>query len=258
MDRLASCYFCGVAVDAPLEEYPVVPRDLRPSVENQQTVVLCPQCRRKLSTIVDSVVAATSDPDQTTLSASDSDTSTVESADTGESVEGTMEAGESTEDRQADGSLIEGFGHDDEPSLIDVERPSEDDPTVADDVDAAGESAGSKREPEDTENAEPSKTDATDPAADVNVHGDDTESDTADPASKETSDREFSKSAYNRIVRLLQNREFPLGVEEITTIADSAYEIERRETDAVIDALVDRGVIERDDEQLFRPDGGDD
>ncbi|CCQ34448.1 hypothetical protein HLRTI_002143 [Halorhabdus tiamatea SARL4B] len=257
MDRLASCYFCGVAVDAPLEEYPVVPRDLRPSVENQQTVVLCPQCRRKLSTIVDSVVAATADPDQTTLSGNESDTDETGSADA-ENVERTTEDVESSADRPADSSLIEGFGHD-EPSLIEVEGTAEDDESTAvDGVAAEGEPERSEPKPEDTEDEDQTAdADAADPAGATETGNDDSGDATASTAETETDDRDFSTSSYNRVVRLLQNRNFPLDVDEITTIAGSAYEIERRETEAIIDALVDRGVIERDGEQLFRPDSND-
>jgi len=253
MDRLASCYFCGVAVDAPLEEYPVVPRDLRPSVENQQTVVLCPQCRRKLSTIVDSVVTAATDPDQTTISGGESDTSTFESA----AGEQPTEDVESTADRPADGSLIEGFGHDDEPSLIEVEgTPEDDDPTTGDKLNAADESGRSESDTGDTESVDPSgESTTTDTTERTDADNDD--AGTANTAGEEMSDQDFDRSAYNRVVRLLQNRSFPLDVDEITTIAGSAYEIERRETEAIIDALVDRGVIERDGEQLFRPDSND-
>lgn len=255
MDRLASCYFCGVAVDAPLEEYPVVPRDLRPSVKNQQTVVLCPECRRKLSTIVDSVVTAVTDPDQTTLAGNDPGTTGAESADAGEHVEQSRDDVESKADRPSDGSLIEGFDHDDGPSLIDIERTSEDDESAAgDEVPAESEAGRSQPEPEDTEDGDlTADADTADPAAETDTDSNDSDETTADAADAETPDRDFSTSSYNRVVRLLQNREFPLDVAEITTIAGSAYEIERRETEAVLEKLVDRGVIERDGEQLFRP-----
>jgi len=252
MDRLASCYFCGVAVDAPLEEYPVVPRDLRPSVENQQTVVLCPECRRKLSTIVDSVAAAATDPDQTTLAGNSPDAVTSESTDAADDIEQPTEAIESTDDRPADSSLIEGFGHDDEPSLIEVEgTPEDDEPT-------AGDVVSNEDQREETPDADDSKS-GDDDTTDTGESDDTDDEDAADTgdATEETPEQDFDRSSYNRVVRLLQNRDFPLEIEEITTIAGSAYEIERRETEAIIDALVDRGVIDRDGSQLFRPDGGD-
>jgi len=250
MDRLASCYFCGVAVDAPLEEYPVVPRDLRPSVENQQTVVLCPECRRKLSTIVDSVAAAATDPDQTTLAGNSPDAVTSESADAADDIEQPTEAIESTDDRPADSSLIEGFGHDDEPSLIEVEgTPEDDEPT-------AGDVVSNEDQREETADADDSKGGDADDTTDTGVSDDTDDEDAADTgdATEETPEQDFDRSSYNRVVRLLQNRDFPLEIEEITTIAGSAYEIERRETEAIIDALVDRGVIDRDGSQLFRPE----
>lgn len=58
MNTLSSCYFCGVALDEPLDEYPVVPPELRDDGETT-TATLCPSCHRKLETILDEVLAAT-------------------------------------------------------------------------------------------------------------------------------------------------------------------------------------------------------
>ncbi|MFB6140117.1 MAG: hypothetical protein ABEJ26_06755 [Halosimplex sp.] len=58
MDRLSSCYFCGAALDATLEEHPVVPSEIRPDADDRKTVVLCRTCRRKLDAVLDTVVDA--------------------------------------------------------------------------------------------------------------------------------------------------------------------------------------------------------
>ncbi|MFB6087398.1 MAG: hypothetical protein ABEJ85_02660, partial [Haloarculaceae archaeon] len=62
MDRLSSCYFCGDALDAALDEYPVVPPMLDPDDGSQQTIVLCSDCRRKLEAVLESVVDAVDEP----------------------------------------------------------------------------------------------------------------------------------------------------------------------------------------------------
>ncbi|WP_135663577.1 hypothetical protein [Halorhabdus rudnickae] len=265
MDRLASCYFCGVAVEAPLEEYPVVPRDLRPSVEDQSTVVLCPECRRKLSTIVERVVAATSDPAQTALG--DSATGTAGGPDT---QSGSEEAPEAT---------VERFD-DERPNLVDFETSHErDEEMIAREADPNEERDAETTGEEWTDTpggehgADQPETDPTAETGDEQsgldqsgqresaAGGGQTSSQPEraangadDGGTDSTADRNFSTADYNKIVRLLQNREFPVEAGEITTVAGSAYGIGHREADAVLDALVERGILERDGNQLYRSD----
>jgi predicted nucleic-acid-binding protein len=60
---------------------------------------------------------------------------------------------------------------------------------------------------------------------------------------------------YNRVVRLLQNREFPVERDEIEAVATNAYELSAAEFDAVIRVAVDRGVLEAEDGLLKLPGG---
>ena len=60
METLSSCYFCGAALDEPLEEYPVVPHEFREG-EPTTTATLCPGCHRKLETIFEEVLPAASE-----------------------------------------------------------------------------------------------------------------------------------------------------------------------------------------------------
>ncbi|WP_181686943.1 hypothetical protein [Halorhabdus salina] len=264
MDRLASCYFCGVAVEAPLEEYPVVPRDLRPSVEDQSTVVLCPECRRKLSTIVERVVTATSDPGQTELGES----ATAESDPDGHAVSET--SGEQP------GATVERFDEE-RPNLVDFETSHErDEEMIAREADPdegtpqettaeewtdapGGESATEQdtdqtADPEDGQPSGPGRSEQRETAAGSGQADGQSDTTASGSDSGGGTDRDFSTSSYNKVVRLLQNREFPVEAEEITTVAGSAYGIGHREADEVLDALVDRGVLDRDGNQLYRSD----
>ena len=99
--------------------------------------------------------------------------------------------------------------------------------------------------------------DATD--TDEQVAGDDADADA--PASDEgagdaTPSAQASISAleYNKVMRLLQNREFPVDRAEIETVAANAYDLSRSECAAVIDLAVDRGLIAETDGQLARPE----
>jgi hypothetical protein len=245
MDRLASCYFCGVAVEAPLEEYPVVPRDLRPGVEDQSTVVLCPECRRKLSTIVDRVVDAATDPG--VANGPDTAQETLSSED------------ESAADQSGiDESVLGGFDHK-SPDLVDVgDDRTEGTPQSRDQgEEASNEHATDDDQPATQDDREPdSEWNDTEPTDDRQETAEETGSDddSAESDTAPTADRDFSRSSYNRVVKLLQNREFPVDADDIQTVARSAYEINRRESQAIIDALIDRGVIERDGDRLVRPD----
>ncbi len=59
---------------------------------------------------------------------------------------------------------------------------------------------------------------------------------------------------YNRVVRLLQNREFPVETAEIETVALNAYDIAPGDFRAVVDTAVDRGVLVEDGDQLRLPE----
>jgi hypothetical protein len=57
---------------------------------------------------------------------------------------------------------------------------------------------------------------------------------------------------YNRVIRLLQNREFPVQTAEIEEVAVNAYGIDPVDFRAVIDAAVEREVIEERGDRLVR------
>jgi hypothetical protein len=59
---------------------------------------------------------------------------------------------------------------------------------------------------------------------------------------------------YNKVMRLLQNREFPIERSEIVGVAASAYELSESDCAAVIDLAVDRGLIDERNGQLVRPE----
>jgi len=62
------------------------------------------------------------------------------------------------------------------------------------------------------------------------------------------------RETYNKVVRLLQNRSFPVERETVVSVATSAYGLSRRDCDATLDALVEHGVLEEgeDGRRLYR------
>jgi len=65
----------------------------------------------------------------------------------------------------------------------------------------------------------------------------------------------LTKLEYNKVMRLLQNREFPVDRLEIREVATSAYRIDPEEFDAVIDAAIERGLIAEEDGQFVEAEG---
>jgi hypothetical protein len=57
-----------------------------------------------------------------------------------------------------------------------------------------------------------------------------------------------------RILRLLDNREFPVDREEIITVATNAYGVAHAEAGAVLDLLIEHGELTEEDGTLYRPE----
>ncbi|MEF8773787.1 MAG: hypothetical protein V5A37_03600, partial [Halobacteriales archaeon] len=58
MADLQSCYFCGAGPNEALREYGVIPDAFDPTDETQRSVVLCPDCREKLTAVMRAAVEA--------------------------------------------------------------------------------------------------------------------------------------------------------------------------------------------------------
>jgi len=85
------------------------------------------------------------------------------------------------------------------------------------------------------------------------------ESGTAEAGSEESSEddgplADVSPRTYNRVVRLLQNREFPVDREDFEVLATSAYELDHGECAAALDGAIEKGLLVERDGELHRPD----
>ncbi|PSP84738.1 hypothetical protein BRC83_04665 [Halobacteriales archaeon QS_1_68_17] len=240
MERLSSCYFCGAAPDASLSEYPVVPRDVDPDPDRGPTVVLCPTCKRKLGTVVEAV-----------LDAADAGAS-ADAAETGTDPDASADPAGSGPGRDANPDPAEDVeAHLDEaPDLL---NGIDDDPAAlaGDDAgDPLGRSGGSENGRTGDDEATPDRREGGDDPSRADSSADaDEGGGTADDG-----DDPLSTPAANKVVKLLQNREFPVDRGEIETVASSAYDLPARDCAAVLDALIDRGYVAERGGQLVRPD----
>lgn len=289
MAEFASCYFCGTALDAQIDPYPVVPEDA--GTDDRPTVDLCPVCRRKLSKVLDVALSTADDaevaatplaagPDPSPLEA-DHEDPTADLGSEGENEEptyavepsGEATAVEETEEGDDDGS---GDGDDaDADSTVGDATPdsandeTEDDETVAD----AAASAASDEPPEPTagdESPSAESTEADDAVANGEAPGtaadDEARSETVDEDTRTEAGGEgtaesgadkpsvLSTPAAQKIIKLLQNREFPVEREEIEVVASNAYEIPQQDCDDVIEALVSEGYVGERKGKLVRPE----
>ncbi|MGB9952481.1 hypothetical protein ACOZ4F_08775 [Haloarcula marismortui] len=272
MDQLSSCYFCGGALDVSLSEYPIIPKSLDPGTEEQGTVVLCSTCREKLATIVEPAVeAAKADARETAEPAGDAgtdeqpgllDESGTPTTDEPKPTDGVVEPTD-------DGSLLGA----DSASPAGQEQSAQsaetaDTATKSDATDTVAPNTTDTQTAESAETADTAtKSDATDTVAPNTTDTQTAESAETDdaPATTETRDTDrdadsddspsLTKLEYNKVMRLLQNREMPVDRGEIREVAVNAYDIDGEQFDAIIDAAVDRDLIGQDKGRLVESDG---
>lgn len=278
MSDLTSCYFCGTALDAPVERYPLTP----PSIDatTGRSVALCPTCRRKLVKVLEIVgeefdaVAADADDDTETA---DEDTAT-DDAESGEpQASAETEAGTVAADEPADptDAAAEQAGPADAEAEADptdeTEEPfepavevRENDPESADDD--TGDDTSAEDSAEADSPAEPSKSTDVDPVAATDPTAGDggatTDTGTAEAAGDESDTGTddggkpdiLSTPAAQKVIKLLQNREFPLEREEFEIVASNAYDIPMQDCEEVIDTLVAEGYVAEDGAMLTRPE----
>lgn len=277
MPEFASCYFCGTALDAHIEPYPVVPEDA--GADDQPTVDLCPVCRRKLSKVLDVALSAAEGTEPTTPLAAGPDPSPLEADH--EDPTADLGGGETTDEPayavepSGEATAVEDTAESDDDADVDEEgdvaSPAQDDEdddsqgpadpeaddwasettvdqsasvesaTEADDAVANGEAPGRVAD----DGAEPEDTEADD-------HTGASEAETAESGSDEPSI--LSTPAAQKVIKLLQNREFPVEREEIEVVASNAYEIPQQDCADVIDTLVSEGYVGERTGKLVRPE----
>lgn len=126
-----------------------------------------------------------------------------------------------------------------------------DEPAVPADEPGGGAGVDTDETTTDSDGAASDDADAADAGA-----TDGTESRAAGTTDEEATGSETTISAleYNKVMRLLQNREFPVDRAEIETVAANAYDLSRAECGAVIDLAIDRGLVDEAGGQLHRPE----
>jgi len=283
MPDLSACYFCGTAADAQVREYDVVPDAADESLRS--TATLCPGCREKLETVLSPVVRGARPSDEPV----DVELAPADGRDDADAAASTPSLDVRTEDilaaadRSSDESAAEAVDGEDSAS-DDADASATD--AAATSGDAADESASDGETDAANGSASTAGTDAADPlagpsgdsATDGIAFGDDADaaasSGASDPESEPTDaaptsgeSRSSTPSSdassgdverpdadtYNPVIRLLQNREFPVNRSEFSELASSAYDIPADECARVIDYAIHRGELVEDRGMLKKP-----
>lgn len=169
--------------------------------------------------------------------------------------------GSETTDDEGETRPAEAEADDDSEAVQESETDGEDDPDVAEseDGDADHGTEESDQQTATTEGADGA--DHEDVAADADDETDD-ESPPADEQSSADADDGsadgeqpsiLSTPAAKKVVRLLQNRSFPVDRTEFQTVAANAYDIPPQDCEDVVDALVEGGYVGEEDGRLVRP-----
>ena len=289
MPQLQSCYFCGEIGDA-LTTVDVVPADLADE-STQRTVVVCSTCHRKLDAVLTPLRDLAAAGGASEADAGDS-TTAEHGAPTAEDAAGTA-AGDGPDDiggtTDAESPLAPTDRVDEQtadagPSDItfpDAARTSDD---ATDEQGDGIEFSGSADERDSAETDDDTLLGGADgdpdsaPGGENEAAADETEAASGDPSGdsetasgdpsgdSETASEEASAddtaadtpsddppTGYRKVVRLLQNREFPVERESFVDLASNAYELEESAVSASLDRLVERGALVESGGKLQKP-----
>ena len=286
MPDLSACYFCGAAADARVREYDVVPETIDETL--QSTATLCPGCREKLETVLATVARGagpTDEPVDVDLRPVDGEIGDADSAPTDDPLDLDSEklfepddpVADAPSDRpegSTDASSGGASGGSDEAIAFDADAGSTEDSSSDGETDSsanagapaetgAGQPADGQAPPDsDAEGAAGSGRSAADASAQPSsaAGGDPDASGRTDAAAKREGRTDSAADVerpdaqtYNKIIRLLQNREFPVNRSKFSELATSAYDVDPGECADVIDYAIHRGELREDRGMLKKP-----
>ncbi|RQG97459.1 hypothetical protein [Natrarchaeobius oligotrophus] len=261
MRELRSCDFCDAEAVGAFE---AVPAELDPADGERRRVVLCLDCRNRLETLLEpllarlgvdadgessgTVVASAGDsterPERTgssnaTVSSPDADRSAGASSSGGITFDDDSAADATTESSEGGDPTTETTETDSSPTAADRS-------TAATDEFAAGRSSDAT---ETIESVRPDATDETDDERDENGAADARAS--ASTAAASTPDR--PPRAYAKGVRLLRNRDFPMERDAVEQLIAGAYDLEAEDAGAIVDHAIENGEFADRNGTLHRP-----
>ncbi|AFK20643.1 hypothetical protein E6P09_02830 [Haloferax mediterranei ATCC 33500] len=239
MRELRTCDFCGTDAAGVFE---VLPPELTPA-DDQRRVILCEHCQETLTDVISPLLArlgvdadvdvpddapAETGASTTPTSAGSGSVNDATSVDV-EPVDPAPTPAESTDDTSSDPL-------DDSVHTGKTESKVEERGRIGEGKQA--EDGGEETESETTTEPEPQAD-----SAETDAEG------------KETGDDDMRPEPpkFRKVIRILQNREFPVERAEIEELASGAYDLDDDEVADIFDYAVERGVLVDDGGMLRRP-----
>ncbi|ELY36262.1 hypothetical protein [Natronorubrum tibetense] len=253
MRALRSCDFCdGEAVGT----FEALPPELEPTETEQRRIVLCSDCRDQLEDLLEPLLARAGVETRTATAGGDAEPPTdAESTDTmaspsdietGDSGTVVASANESTQKR----------GRTSSPNAT-ISGPETGETDETDETDETGrtDGAGETDETDETDADGDSKTDPTLEGG-ITFERADTSSESGDATADGSPSQQSANrppKAYGKVIRLLQNREFPMPRAAVENLAAGAYDLESHEVEAVVDHALEEGEFVENRDTLERP-----
>jgi len=227
--RALDCDFCGGTAGG---AYEVLPPEVDPEPDEQRRLVLCDSCRETLDGVVSPLLDRLDDD-----GAGSDDPSFAADAAGHAAPPADSAADEGTDDGGDDPRPGTGTDGDDSPSSAEPDRT----PVAAE----SDETDGAAVATEDTAvAADDAAAPAEDPDGAAATRGDDPDASGTD-AGEEPAD-------FRKVMRFLNNREFPVDRAEVAEFAAGAYDLEDEEVREIFDYAIERGVLTEDDGQLLK------
>ncbi|WP_396611184.1 hypothetical protein ACH9L7_13335 [Haloferax sp. S1W] len=226
MHELRTCDFCGADAVGVFE---MLPPAFTPAPD-QRRIVLCEGCRETLTDAVEPLLARL-DADASVNVADDAP------SETGASV--TTDSGP------------EGSGHDVAPVDAAVAEPDPE-PAVPTDHDSFDAAEVNEDDATEAESDGDDTTESDDETTATETESDETTTD--EPLTEETSNGDELRPEppkFRKVIRILQNREFPVERSEVEALASNAYDLDDAQVADIFDYAVERGLLE-DDNGLLR------
>ncbi|ELZ95316.1 hypothetical protein C440_09567 [Haloferax mucosum ATCC BAA-1512] len=257
MRELRTCDFCGTDAVGVFE---VLPPELTPA-DDQRRVILCEHCQETLTDVIAPLLSRLG-------VGADVDIPDDAPAETGASTTPTRAGGESvgnaasvdvesvdpapTPDESTDGQDDKTGGEsvETEPS---GDEPTTGEPTEGDSPDPLGDAGHSATSVEADETSENDSETTPGVEADQTGASDASETESADEEKSGDSDMRPEPPKFRKVIRILQNREFPVERAEIESLASGAYDLDDDEVADIFDYAIERDLLVDDGGMLRRP-----
>ncbi|SEL03555.1 hypothetical protein [Haloferax larsenii] len=232
MHELRTCDFCGADAVGVFE---MLPPAFTPA-DDQRRIVLCDSCRETLTDAVKPLLDRL-DADASVDVADDAPAETGANVTTDTGPEGSV----------GDTNATEAVGAEPEPS-----------PSIPDDYDAVDASEGEDGDGDEDGDEDENKDEGAE--TEDSTDGETTAVDAADSSDEDVLAEEPNETDaedigpeppnFRKVIRILQNREFPVERAEVEALASGAYDLDDQQVADIFDYAIKRGLLEEDGKML--------